>query len=285
MNKTLIGKENHLFLTNDSCRELEVHCNNLNLIQNTNLPHLQFDKYMIIIFPNKSFYYKDYLPDGYVCKYRPAFDIYAKKLQNKVLDGYNILKGVENAYYKTDTHINLKGNYAIYLAFIDKVNREYKLNLPRKLFKIDAKNNVELSALGYGIGDLTWSSNLGDQILLDKTDDYYFCNNIKDFYMRHVISECDIKFYTYDLLDTTNTLIGQTAGWDILSKYIIYKTNSNTNNLKVIIFYDSFLLSIISLYMELFGEVYMIKSVYDNRLIEAIKPDYVFEFRVERFLF
>jgi hypothetical protein len=79
--------------------------------------------------------------------------------------------------------------------------------------------------------------------------------------------------------------MGQTAGWEILSKHIIYKTNSNTNKLKVIIFYDSFLLSIISLYMELFGEVYMIKSVYDNRLIEAIKPDYVFEFRVERFLF
>ena len=70
MNKTLIGKNNYLFLINDSCRELEVHCNNLLLVQDIKLSHLKiFDNYMIIIFPNKSLYYKKFLPDEYIITY------------------------------------------------------------------------------------------------------------------------------------------------------------------------------------------------------------------------
>ena len=32
MNKTLIGKNDYLFLINDSSKELEIHCNNLNVV-------------------------------------------------------------------------------------------------------------------------------------------------------------------------------------------------------------------------------------------------------------
>ena len=32
MNKTLIGKNNYLFLINDSGQELKIHCDNLNLV-------------------------------------------------------------------------------------------------------------------------------------------------------------------------------------------------------------------------------------------------------------
>jgi len=38
------------------------------------------------------------------------------------------------------------------------------------------------------------------------------------------------------------------------------------------------------LYIDLFYEVYMIKTIYNNNLIKLISPDFVFEFRVERFL-
>jgi len=34
----------------------------------------------------------------------------------------------------------------------------------------------------------------------------------------------------------------------------------------------------------MFSEVYMIKSAFNNKIIEKINPDYIFEFRVERFL-
>lgn len=69
-----------------------------------------------------------------------------------------------------------------------------------------------------------------------------------------------------------------------MSKYILYQKNICDNKLKVIIFYDSFLISLLSLYLELFEEVYMIKDFYNNDIINIIKPNFVFEFRIERFL-
>tara|TARA_B110000046_G_scaffold156802_1_gene167770 strand:+ start:9959 stop:10219 length:261 start_codon:yes stop_codon:yes gene_type:complete len=83
INKTLIGKEGYLFLINDACRELEVHCDNLNLVNNEDLPQLQFDNYRLMVIPNKPLYYKKYLPNEYVCQYRPALDIY--KIKHKII--------------------------------------------------------------------------------------------------------------------------------------------------------------------------------------------------------
>jgi hypothetical protein len=53
---------------------------------------------------------------------------------------------------------------------------------------------------------------------------------------------------------------------------------------KVIVFYDSFLISTMYLYLKMFAEVYLIKDMYNVKLIEKLKVDFVFEFRVERFL-
>ena len=268
MVKTLIGKNNYLFLINDSCKELEVHCNNLCMVNNKLLPHLNFNKYMLIIFPNKSLYYKDYLPDKYTIKYRPAFDIYLNILDNKILDGYDVLKDVDDAYYKTDTHINLKGNYHIYWEFIKKLNHDYSLNIQGKNIKLDVMSGVELKNLAIGIGDLTWTTNLGEQNLEDIKDNYYYSNDFERFYMKHKISNEDgIQFFDYELKNIKNNLLDKIATWDIISKFIIYKNNNKKDKIKVIIFYDSFLLSILPLYLELFDEVYMIKSVYDNKLI------------------
>ena len=50
MDKTLIGKNGYLFLQNDSCRELDVHCNNLCLV-NDNF-YIKYDKYKYIGYPN-----------------------------------------------------------------------------------------------------------------------------------------------------------------------------------------------------------------------------------------
>ena len=76
------------------------------------------------------------------------------------------------------------------------------------------------------------------------------------------------------------------ARWDIISKYIIYIKNENINpKIKVLIFYDSFLLHSLQLYFDLFYEIYFIKNVYNIETINLIKPDFVFEFRCERFLF
>jgi hypothetical protein len=144
-----------------------------------------------------------------------------------------------------------------------------------------------LNKLPDAIGDLTWPINLGDQEIYDIYDKYYLSNDIMEFYNKYIIiNDNHIKFLNYDLTDETFELNKQNklANWDIISKYIIYAKNINKNN-KVLIFYDSFILNILPLYLEMFNEVYMIKTTYNNDLIDIIKPDYVFEFRVERFLF
>jgi len=178
----------------------------------------------------------------------------------------------------------LKGSYIIYLEFIKKCNSLYNTNLTPKVININVLNNVELSSLNLGLGDLTWPTNLGNQVLQDKTDNYYYSDDMQHFYLRYIIKkDHEYVFYDYNLMDATNNLENNIVDWNIISKYIIYKKN-NLKKCKVVIFYDSFLLSTLPLYMELFHEVYMIKNEYSSKLIESIKPNYVFEFRVERFL-
>jgi hypothetical protein len=125
-------------------------------------------------------------------------------------------------------------------------------------------------------------------VLTDINDKYYYSNDILDFYIYYIIkNEKNIRFLDYNLNDETSLLENKNATWEIISKYIIYvkndKTNNNNKN-KIVIFCDSFFLNILPLYLNLFYEVYIIKSMYSNTLIDLIHPDYIFEFRVERFL-
>jgi len=285
MNKTLIGKQNYLFLQNDACRELEVHCNNLNLVNIKELDRYNFTNYFITVYPNKSLVYKNFLPDNYNVQYRPALDIYKNKFNNKIMDAYNFLKHETDVYSKTDTHINFKGNYIVYCNFIDNINALYDLNLIKKDIQILCKSNSpEL-----GVGDLTLKINLGEQILTDISDTYYYSNDVVTLFPNHKITNDNITFvFNYNLQDKTTELIEQNRcyEWDIISNYIIYRKNVNiVNKYKYLIFYDSFLLNSLSLYLELFYEVYLVKNTYNTDIIEKINPDYVFEFRVERFLF
>jgi hypothetical protein len=226
-NKTLIGKHNYLFLINDSAKELEVHCNNLNLVQDKTLSRFKFKNFLLIVFPNKSLVYKQYLPDEYKIKYRPALDHYKNVLTNTLVDTYDILKNEEDVYYKTDTHINIKGSYIVYKYFIQKLNELYRLDIKIKECVILNKI-VVLSNLQLGIGDLLWDNNLGNQIVDVHLDSFYYSDDIDYIYCKHKIQKQNL---------------------------------------------------------ELFEEVYMIKEIYNNIVIDIIKPDFVFEFRVERFLF
>lgn len=288
MPQTILGKNNILFLCNDSSNELEIHCKNINLVSDPTLSRYDFniDNFFIVVFPDKSIYYKDYLPDRYIVNYRPALDIYTNKFKNKLFDAYDSLKNVSDAYYKTDTHINFKGAYQTYLDFINKINITYNLDLIPKQINISILKNVELSQLNYGIGDLTWGTNLGDLKLDDITDNFYYSNDVKEFYMRHIITEKDdIRFLDYSLNDKTQKLNNQIVDWEIISKHIIYKKNNNVKNeKKIVIFYDSFIVGSLPLYLDIFYEVWFIKYTYNHALISLINPDFVFEFRVERFL-
>jgi len=54
--------------------------------------------------------------------------------------------------------------------------------------------------------------------------------------------------------------------------------------ISIVIIYDSFLLPTLWLYLRMFEEVYMSKHIFTESIIDKINPDYVFEFRIERFL-
>ena len=285
--KTLIGKENYLFLINDSGKELEIHCNNVDVIHDKTLARYNHDNFLIVVFPNKSLQYKQYLPDAYHIQYRPGIEVYRNKFQDRMLDTYDFLQDEQDIFYKTDTHMNLKGTLGVYYQFINAVNKLYPLGIEPKPNIVLQKKTCQLSSLDYGIGDLTWSQNLGDQLLETIEDTYYYSEEVADFYLRYnIIDTPDMRFLNKNLHDQTMELAStpHRIDFDILGNYVIHVCK-NTTSPKVLVFYDSFLLNTLSLYIELFDNAYFTKDIYNQDLIDKVAPDYIFEFRVERFLF
>lgn len=285
--KTLIGKENYLFLQNDSNKELEVHNDNLCLIRDDF--YLRFEKYkskyMIAVFPNKSFVCKNFLPDQFNLQYRPAFNKYENYFKDRIVDLYPHLAG-KDTFYKTDTHMNLNGAYISYGVVLDKINELFNLSYERIPVTLN-KQTCILSELNIGLGDLTWEMNLGEQHLEDRTDTYYYSDDIEMIFTKYIINPDNkrLRILDYELKDKTKQLSGLVTNWDIFSKYILYSSNKNVKiRKKILVFYDSFLLSSLSLWMNTFYEAYFIKSNFNADLIKKIKPDCVIEFRVERFL-
>lgn len=286
--KTLLGKENYLFLINDSSNELNIHCDpnyiisEINHYNNNNL-----DNYLLIIFPDKSVVCKDYLPDKYISQYRPGLHKYINILNDKLIDGYDILKtynNFEKIFYKTDTHMTLLGTFRIIKYFFEYIKKKYNIDIDIDFneINIESKKVESITSIPLGLGDLTWKNNCEDMVFTDLSDTYFYSNQIINLYEIRINE--DIKILNYQLKDNTNNYINSNLNWDIISKNIIKKINYN-KKYKILIFYDSFMLNIIDLLLNAFNEVYIIKNIYNINLINLIKPDYIFEFRVERFLF
>ena len=175
-------------------------------------------------------------------------------------------------------------------AFINKINQLFNFNIEPKKLNLETKEVLSLTELNLGIGDLTWVDNLGNQELVNKNDSYIFSNDLELIYCKYIItlnSEIKLLLFSNKALENiTSSFDKELLTWEHLSKCILYKKNNNSENKnKVLIFYDSFLLSTMSLYLNMFDEVYMCKSVFDADLVNVVNPDYIFEFRVERFLF
>ena len=289
MIKTLIGKDNYLFLYNDSSKEIEFHCQNISCLKPYHYNNYikNIDKLMITIFPDKSIIYNEYLPDEYSnkCIYRSNFNQLYNEIPNNIHNPFIYLKNISDCYYKTDTHINFKGAYEVYKNFIFSQNIKFKeINMECMYLNKD----YGLFSLQIGIGDLTWKTNCGDIILQDISDTYYYSTDIIEFYCKYKIQTeniFDMKFYDYENNDKTEELIDNIVSWNILSSHVITTKNDKVNNkFKVLIFYDSFLLSTMVLYMETFYECIFIKRPYTINLVNKYYSDYILEYKVERFL-
>jgi len=285
MDKTLIGKNGYLFLQNDSGNELKIHNENLCLVHPDFYKRYEpiLDKFVLIVFPNKCLIYSEHLPDTFDLKYRPGFDLYSNFLKDKIIDGFPLLKN-NDTYYKTDTHVNAKGGLIIYYIFIDKINKLFNLDIVKEEYTL-TKKECSLMSLGLGIGDLTNRINLGNQLLENINDVFYKIDNNEQIYCRYKFTDnSSIRILNDSLTDVTNLYINNILTWDIISNCILYVKNPD-KKYKVVIFYDSFLLSTLQLYTSLFHEIYFIKDIFYLDRITKIQPDYIFEFRCERFLF
>lgn len=281
MAKTIIGKNNYLFLNNDSSSELAIHYNLDYKISEYNPYSNLKENYYLIVFPDKSVVLKDYLPYDYRNIYRPGIDKYRNILKDKIIDGYDFIKNEDNIYYKTDTHMTLKGTYLILKNFINILNKNYSFKIIIEDINLEKKDCDNLSGLFLGLGDLTWKDNLKDLILNDISDIYIYSEKITNLY-RIIIDE-SIKILDYNYNDVSDKYLNKNFTWEILSNNIIYKKNID-KNYKILIFYDSFLINIAEILLNMFHEVYLVKNIYNEKIIDDLNPDYIFEFRVERFL-
>ena len=279
--KTLVGKDKYLFLINDSCDSLNSHTIKKNKVYRKFLRSNRLTR--ILVFPDKEIICKDFLPDNLKIQYRDSLNFYKNYFKNKLLDPTTILEHTD--YYKTDSHINNKGALKVYKYFNKIISDMHDITLLEEdIILEEIKTNLNLT--GRGIGDLTWDSNKGLLDLGDISDIYYKLPKKYDFYCtKYDNTEKEIQILTNNLVNISSNYKNKPIGWDCISKNILYyKSDKALINKKVLIFYDSFLLSSIGLYKNMFKETYFVKYIYSNTYINKINPDYVFEFRVERFL-
>ena len=282
---TLIGISGYLFLINDSSNELEIHCNNLNLVTSNEsiYKYMKYsDKLILIVFPDKSIICNEYLPSNYKAIYRPGIETYKSQLSN-IYDMYSIVNNIKY-YYKTDTHINIIGSYAVYNEFIKIFNSKFNQNLrPININIIETKCSKDKCICH---GDLLNPLNLGDMIRFCCNETRYKIIENQSYILNTILhSEDNIKIFNYELVDITQQFIGQPITWDIISNNIFYYNNPNiTFKFRSVIFHDSFLLNLQRLYINTLSETYFIKDSLNIDLINKINPDYIMEFRVERFL-
>jgi hypothetical protein len=285
--KILIGKDNYLFLQETSGHDLYCHVRKHNLKLTLNNLQTRYNAYinqlLLVIFPDKEVICKDNLPNDIIIKYRPYRDLYKDYFNEKLLDGISVLE--ETDYYKTDTHINNKGAFKVYQNIIDYLNKLFNVRITTDKYTIIELNVVSLSELNKGIGDLTWDINKGN-LEVNTTDKYYKIEPSIDFYLSIYNNNNNYCILNYNLNNCSKDWINKLIDWNCVSKNIFYKKNVHYSiKKKVLIFYDSFLLSTIKLYKDIFEEIFLAKTIFNVNLINKINPDFIIEARVERFLF
>uniref|UniRef100_A0A6C0IB80 Uncharacterized protein n=1 Tax=viral metagenome TaxID=1070528 RepID=A0A6C0IB80_9ZZZZ len=280
--KTLIGKDNYLFLINDSNNSLYKHQVNNNFQGMANYSKF-LDKLLFIVFPDKECICKDYLPDEYKINYRTELTYYKNELKNNILDPTLLLDHTD--YFKTDTHMNLKGLYKVYIQTLEHLKVHFNVSIDSICIHILEKKLSSLCNLGLGLGDLTWPQNKQDLMIPSREDTYYYTNDLFPFYCRKLYNstEITINILNYKLENITED--DKIIDWNTLSKDVVLSVNEKcTNNLNVIIFYDSFLIHIIPLLMKTFKRCHFCKCTINTHLINKINPDLILNFKVERFL-
>ena len=278
--KTLYGKEDYLFLINDNSNSLINHCKkfhdfNVNSI-NRYLTYIKSKKIFLFVFPDKEIICKEFLPDDYIIKNRSKLDYYKVTFFNLLYDTTNLFDISD--YDKSESHINLKGMIKFYYKICDILSNKFNVEINKK--KIELSESIK-----QGNGDLIQGVNIGTNIAKKIYEKTYTTNNNISIINNIYRENSNLKILDKDFNDISNDFYSKKFLWIDIKKRILYFENENSlNNLKIMIFHDSFLASTLNLYGEMFKYVYCVKHIFANELVEYIKPDYILELRIERFL-
>lgn len=267
LNICLKGKKDYFFLVNDSNHELKQYFDfsfksnfdSSNFREYFEVKRKFFEenniKYFFFIVPDKSLVCKDYLPFQYN---------YINRNYNQICDLFpdfiNVL--TETDYFKEDSHINYRG--------AKKLSYCYLNHFDNTLSSQDFENLLidEVEVIRYL--DLLFSKNWSySEEERQKYDLKISCSTIKNKSLINLEDNIPEEFKECN---------GR--------KSIYYKNTNNINNLKALIFGDSFMVFLFD-YMALYFKetfFYWDHLTLNEELIKYYEPDIIMEIRSERFL-
>jgi len=264
--KVLVGKEDWLFLQNDTNRIVEQNVGLLKFspedvkrwvgILETRSATLKDRgiKYYFLAAPNKESVYPEYLPEGYIfSEQRPIHQIIEGLSTSTVklhypLDVLKRYKSELQLYTQVNTHWNARGAYIAY---------EYLANIIKKDYLLKVVDWADII-----FEDTEISEDLGNKLNPPQTSTY----------VRARVKNAKAQII-YD-------------NGRINSGRIQISQNSDTTLPTAIIFHDSFMTEgMLPFIMESFSRAQFIHTpIVDYNLIDQLKPDIVITEMVERFI-
>ena len=264
--KVLVGKEDWLFLQNDTNRIVE---QNVGLLKfspedvkrwvsilesrNTMLEDRGI-KYYFFVAPNKESIYPEYLPEGYLLsEQRPIHQITEALLASsvKLLYPLEVLKSYKaklQLYTQVNTHWNASGAYIAYEYLANSIKKDYAIKV------VDWEDII--------FEDSEISEDLGDKLNPPQTSTYVRAR------VNHGTAQI---IYDNGIKNSGRIQISQ---------------NKDSTLPNAMIFHDSFMTEgMFPFIMESFSRVQFIHTpIVDFNLIDQLKPDVVISEMVERFI-
>ena len=263
--KVLIGRDDWLFLQNDTNRVIEQNNGTLKLTDAdikrwlrtlearvAILKHRNI-KYYFLIAPNKESIYPEYLPDDYIVSdNRLVYQLInaCKPYNIPLFYPIDILKSYKSEwqlYPKGNTHWNGIGGFIAYDYLMNIIKQEFDINI-------------------LGWDDVTFvdeetSLDLGNKLTPPRTSIFSW-GKVK-------LPQAQI---IYDNMAVNSGHVQVTA-------------NQDTSLPTAVVFHDSFIEFLLPFLMESFSKIHFFHTPHlDYDLIEQIKPDIVISEMVERFL-
>jgi hypothetical protein len=269
LNCTIKGKEDYLFLINDSSTEIRQHYDDSysnifrteDFVDNYNFKKKFCDdrniKYLFFIIPDKSVVCKDLLPFE-VGNIKRNYD----SIKHLVPDFSDNLD--HTCYFKTDTHINFLGGKELAYYFLNHINKDFQRDDFEKLFE----DNIIISEKFHD-GDLASEHN------------WSYSEDERNEFIKEKIMSFDNK----NIVNFTDDLPEEFEKHG-KRKAVFWKNEKSLTDQRVLIFRDSSTSLLANVFAGYFRELllYWDHWAFNEALVEWYKPDIIVEIRTERFL-